>query len=93
MEMKSSLALHCRLQEKSVVETEGEGEERGRKVRKQIHRTMLLHSQDAQLQWLLFVHRAADWYHTLAQPEAKPATVGRAVASCHSRCAHIPTVV
>lgn len=81
MEMKSSLILYCCLQEKSVVETGGEEEERGRKVRKQIDRTVLRHSQGAQLQWVLFVHKAVDGYQTPAQTEVKSAAVGTGIAS------------
>lgn len=69
----------------SIVETVGEGEERGMKVRRQTHRAVLLHSQDAQLQWVLFVSNAGDWYWTPAPTGAKPAEAGRAIASHHSR--------
>lgn len=54
---------------------------------------MLLRGQGAQLQWVLFVHKAADWYQTPAQTEVNPAAVGIAIASHHSGCARIPAVV
>lgn len=63
------------------------------KVRKQTHRAVLLHSQDAQIQWGLLVSKAGDWYRTPALTGTKAAAAGRAIASHHNRRAHTPTVV
>lgn len=68
-----------------------EGEGRDMKVRKQTLRAV--HSQDAQLQWVLFVPKAGDWYQTPATTGTKPAPTGRAIASQHSRWVHISTVI
>lgn len=55
------------------------------KVRKQIQRAVLPHSQDAQLQRGLFVSKAGDWYWTPAPTGTKPAATGSTIASHHSR--------